>query len=81
MPLPPSIIVASGHGLHAYWLLHEPWLFENDDDRHRAASVLPGRDAAAALLDMLGHARTLKRAGLDSVLDRETSDISKTIPA
>ena len=39
MPLPPSIIVASGHGLHAYWLLHESLIFENDDDRDRAASL------------------------------------------
>ena len=39
MPLRPSAIVFSGHGLHAYWFLHEPWLFANDEDRQAAASL------------------------------------------
>jgi len=39
MPLPPSVVVASGHGLHAYWLLHEPWIFDRDEDRTLAASL------------------------------------------
>ena len=29
---PPSIIVSSGHGLHAYWLLKEPVII-NDENR------------------------------------------------
>lgn len=29
----PSIIVNSGHGIHAWWLFKEPWLFKNSDDR------------------------------------------------
>ena len=39
MPLRPSAIVSSGHGLHAYWLLHEPWLFPSDADRQAAAML------------------------------------------
>lgn len=39
LPLSPSAIVASGHGLHAYWLLHEPWLFECDAERQAAAML------------------------------------------
>jgi hypothetical protein len=39
MPLLPSIIVQSGHGLHAYWLFKETWLFESDEERTRAASL------------------------------------------
>jgi len=39
MPLMPSVIVASGHGLHAYWFLHEPWIFKGKEDRHDAASL------------------------------------------
>ena len=37
MPLAPSIVVGSGHGLHAYWLLQEPWIFDGDEDRSHAA--------------------------------------------
>ena len=39
MPLAPSIVVHSGHGLHAYWLLQEPWVFTSNSDRHQAASL------------------------------------------
>ena len=39
MPFPPSVIVSSGHGLHAYWLLQEPWIFDNEGQRARAASL------------------------------------------
>lgn len=35
MPLPPSVVVHSGHGFHAYWLLREP-LTAADDARARA---------------------------------------------
>jgi len=37
--LAPSIVVNSGHGLHAYWLLKEPWTFADDADRHKAATL------------------------------------------
>ena len=42
LPLPPSIIVDSGHGRHLYWLLHEPWLFNDDEERRRAATLTHG---------------------------------------
>lgn len=42
MPLAPSCIVHSGHGLHAYWYLAEPWLFEDDVDRRAAADLAKG---------------------------------------
>lgn len=42
MPLSPSAIVHSGHGLHAYWLLHEPWLFADDAQRQQAATLAKG---------------------------------------
>jgi len=42
MPLPPSIVVLSGHGLHAYWLLQEPWVFESDIERREAAALAKG---------------------------------------
>lgn len=33
---PPSAIVHSGHGLQAWWLFREPWVFEEDADRDKA---------------------------------------------
>lgn len=37
--LAPSIVVNSGHGLHAYWLLNEAWTFISDDaERERAVT-------------------------------------------
>lgn len=38
--LPPSIIVHSGNGLHAYWLFNELWELEEGDDRDYAAGLL-----------------------------------------
>lgn len=35
----PSVLIDSGGGLHAYWLLREPWLLESDDARHAAEVV------------------------------------------
>ncbi|MGE3809627.1 MAG: AAA family ATPase [Gemmataceae bacterium] len=43
LPLPPSLLVDSGHGLHAYWLFHEPWIFEPiEEDRKKAKSLAKG---------------------------------------
>lgn len=42
LPLPPSIIVDSGHGRHVYWLQQEPWIFTDEEDRQRAANMAHG---------------------------------------
>jgi hypothetical protein len=34
----PSIVVNSGHGLQAWWLLKEAWLFDDEDERRHAAA-------------------------------------------
>lgn len=36
----PSIIVSSGYGIHAYWLLKEFWTFNNADDRATAGKLI-----------------------------------------
>jgi len=36
----PSIVVRSGHGLQAWWLLDEPWIFEGREDRGAAAALV-----------------------------------------
>lgn len=35
----PTVLVDSGHGAHAWWLFKEPWVFEDDADRSRAARM------------------------------------------
>ena len=42
LPLRPSLIVDSGHGRHLYWLMQEPWLFTDANDRAHAARVAKG---------------------------------------
>ena len=38
LPLAPSVVIDSGHGVHPYWLLKEPWVFEDETDWRRAAT-------------------------------------------
>lgn len=38
--LPPSLVVWSGYGLHAYWLFREPWNFDTQAERNQAAELL-----------------------------------------
>jgi putative DNA primase/helicase len=40
VPLPATILVDSGYGLHAYWLFRELWRFDDDVERTRAAHLL-----------------------------------------
>jgi len=42
LPLPPTIIVDSGHGLHLWWLLASPWAFADEADRVRCARIAEG---------------------------------------
>jgi len=35
--LPPTVVIHSGHGLQAWWLFKEAWIFEDDSDRTEAA--------------------------------------------
>lgn len=38
--MPPTIVVATGNGAHAWWLFKEPYLFDDDDDRQATASLV-----------------------------------------
>ncbi len=40
MPLPPTMVIDSGHGLYGWWLFQEPWQLENDADREEAANLV-----------------------------------------
>ncbi|MBI9082709.1 MAG: hypothetical protein JEZ11_03870 [Desulfobacterales bacterium] len=35
----PSLVIHSGHGLQAWWLFKEPWMFDDDAEREKAAAL------------------------------------------
>ena len=39
-PFQPSIVVATGNGAHVWWLFKEPWVFDNDEERKDAATLI-----------------------------------------
>lgn len=41
-PKPPTVVVHSGHGLHAWWALGTPMLLASGEDRKRARRVTDG---------------------------------------
>ena len=42
IPLKPSLIVHSGHGLHAYWIFKECWYFDSVAEKKEAQKLLQG---------------------------------------
>ncbi len=36
--MPPTIVIATGNGVHAWWLFKEPYLFDSDEDRQATAN-------------------------------------------
>ena len=36
LPVDPTIIVASGHGMQCWWVLEEPWRFDTPEEREQA---------------------------------------------
>jgi len=45
LPLVPTAVVSSGHGLHAYWLLKEPFIICTEQDMLEAQGLLRGWNA------------------------------------
>ena len=39
MPVPPTVLVHTGHGLQAWWLFPSSWVFANAEDRAAAAAL------------------------------------------
>jgi hypothetical protein len=37
--LPPTFVILTGNGVHAWWLFREPYVFSNDDDHKSAAGL------------------------------------------
>lgn len=50
MPLEPTLLVHSGHGLQAWWLFDEPWVFLNEQERAQAQQLLKDWNGALKAL-------------------------------
>ncbi len=44
--LEPTILVSSGYGLQAWWLLEDPWLFSSTAERQQAKRIIAGYQGA-----------------------------------
>ena len=40
--IPPTFVILTGNGIHAWWLFKEPYIFQNDEDR-KSIAVLSNR--------------------------------------
>lgn len=38
--MPPTIVIATGNGAHAWWLFKEPYIFDGDEDRKDVAGLV-----------------------------------------
>ncbi len=63
LPIAPTLTVATGGGLHAYWLFHEPFEIHNDEDRAEIAAIVYGWN------QMLREIAARSGWGVDSTFD------------
>ena len=60
--MPPTMVIATGNGAHAWWLFKEPYIFDDAEDRKDTATPrVPVADSAAL-------ARVAARLGLRPVV-------------
>jgi hypothetical protein len=60
LPAQPTVVLATGGGLHAWWMFTEPWAFESAEERSKAAMLAKGwQDVAATAASI--HGWTLDR--------------------
>ena len=38
--MPPTLVIMTGNGAHAWWLFKEPYIFDNDEDRKNTACLV-----------------------------------------
>ena len=55
LPHPPSFIIRSGNGIHAYWILRQPYRIRDGTDRAYIESILYGFEAYAIKLAYDNH--------------------------
>ena len=67
-PEPPTCVVHSGHGIQAWWLFREPWVFENEDERLKAKAMCEA-----------WHHRLLERANARGWTIDATFDLSRIL--
>ena len=66
--LKPTILIRSGHGLHAWWLFTDTWYFDNDTERQKFATL------ARAWQETIAAHATVREWAIDS-----TSDLARVL--
>lgn len=61
-PLPPTLLVHSGHGLQGWWLFREPWTLDSDAE-HAAAAELARRFTATMQSYAAAHGWAIDNTG------------------
>ena len=78
--MPPTIVIATGNGAHAWWLFKEPYIFDSDEDRQAVARQVARWNTLLSLnasvrgwaYDRLSDlARVLRIPGTQNLKDRD----------
>jgi hypothetical protein len=78
---PPTILVDSGHGIQAWWVLDTPWVFNGNGDRDDAHSLsekwhaLAIQESGVKIDPVQDLARVLRVPGTVNAKERQTCDV------
>jgi hypothetical protein len=88
--LAPSIVVHSGGGLHAYWCLQEPWVFDTAEEREKCQNFAKlwggtvqarGREMGWYIDNLLDLTRVLRVPGTKNRKGGGERDVRVLVPA
>ena len=77
----PTLTVHSGHGGYAFWCFKEPWIFETDEERARAADMVARLQVTAQIRAKARGWHVDSTMSLDHLLRPVGSINRKTAPA
>ncbi|MBN1181822.1 MAG: hypothetical protein JXB49_06005 [Bacteroidales bacterium] len=78
-PLTPSIVVDSGHGYHAYWLLDKPFQISSAEDRCHIKGIMKGLSETLPADHCFDLSRVLRLPGTYNLKDKDNPLLVKII--
>lgn len=76
--LEPSLLIDSGNGYHAYWILKEPWDIDNESDRKEINRISKTIHKATGGDSTANVSRILRLPGTPNIKDPDASGTPKT---